>query len=152
MRALTRWDPFAEISALRRAMERVFDTYAPLRIREEEELPFPLDLFETDKEVVVKAAIPGLQPEDIEISVSGESLTIKGESRHEEKVEKENYYRQEIRYGTFCRVVPLPAPVQVEAAEAEYKDGLLTVRLPKAEEARPKTIKVRGKEPAGARS
>lgn len=151
MRALTRWDPFAELTALRRAMDRVFDEFMPVRFRPEEaELTFPVDLYETDKEIVVKAALPGIKPQEIDISISDGALAIKGEARHEEKVEKENYYRQEIRYGTFCRVVPLPAPVRAEEADAEYKEGVLTVRLPKTEEARPKTIKVRSKEPAGA--
>ncbi len=152
MRALMRWDPFGEMSSLRRAMERVFDDYAPLHLRvEETELTFPIDFYETEKEVTVKAVLPGIKPEDIEISVMGDSLMIKGETKHEEKVEKENYFRQEIRYGAFSRVVPLPASVRVEEAEAEFKDGLLTVKLPKAEEARAKTIKVRSGEPAGVR-
>lgn len=151
MRALMRWDPFAELTALRRAMDRVFDEFVPARFREEEaELAFPVDVYETDKEIIVKAALPGVKPEEIDISVTSDSLTIRGESRHEEKVEKENFYRQEIRYGAFSRIVPLPAPIRAEEADAEYKDGLLTVKLPKKEEARPKTIKVRAKEAEGS--
>jgi HSP20 family protein len=145
-----RWDPFGEMAALRRAMERVFDEYGALRGRgEEPELTFPVDLFETDREVVVKASLPGVKPQDVEVSVTGDSLTIRGESRHEEKVEEENYFRQEIRYGAFARVVPLPSAVRVDGAEAAYRDGVLTVTLPKAEEARAKTIRVRAAEPAG---
>jgi len=149
MRALMRWDPFGELTALRQAMDRVFDEFMPARFRGEEvELTFPVDVYETEKEVVVKAALPGIKPEEIDVSVSDNAITIKGEARHEEKVERENYYRQEIRYGAFCRIVPLPAPVRAEEADAEYKDGVLTIRLPKTEEARPKSIKVRAKQPA----
>jgi len=130
-------------------MDRVFDEFMPARFRGEEvELTFPVDVYETEKEVVVKAALPGMKPEEIDVSVSDNAITIKGEARHEEKVERENYYRQEIRYGAFCRIVPLPAPVRAEEADAEYKDGVLTIRLPKTEEVRPKSIKVRAKQPA----
>lgn len=149
MRTLMRWDPFGEFGSLRRAMERVFDEYAPLRLREEEELElgFPVDVYEKESEVVVKASLPGVNPEDVEISVTGETLSIKGESRHEEKVEKENYYRHEIRCGAFSRMVTLPAGVSAEGAEATFKDGLLTVTLPKVAEAQPRRIKVRSGEP-----
>src|SRR3990172_5101451 len=99
MASLIRWDPFAEISSLRRTMDRVFDEFAgglrPWR-GEAAELAFPVDLYETDDTIVVKAMLPGLRPEDVDISVTTEGLTIKGEMKHEEKVERENYYRQEI--------------------------------------------------------
>ena len=108
----------------------------------------PTDVYETDDSVVVKAALPGLRPEDVDISVTAEGLTIKGEMKHEEKVERENYYRREIRYGVCSRTVSLPTRVDHEHADAEFESGVLTVKLPKAEEVRPKTIKVKAKEPA----
>lgn len=153
MRSLARWEPFGEFSSLRRAMERLFDDYAPLRWRgEEAEWGFPIDVFETEKEIVVKGALPGIKPEDVEITVTENTLTIKGETKAEEKVEKENYYRREMRWGAFARVVPLPAGAYADKAEAEFKDGVLTVTLPRAEEVRAKQIKVKTAkeaEPAG---
>ncbi len=152
MTSLIRWDPFAEFGSLRRAMDRVFDDFMrPTIWRGEAEMAFPVDLYETDDTIVVKASLPGIKPEDVDISVSGDVLTIKGEIKHEEKVERENYYRQELRYGAFARTIPLPTHVAHERAEAEFEHGILTVRLPKAEEVRPKSIKVRTKEPAGVR-
>jgi len=151
MRTLVRWDPFAEFSSLRRAMERAFDDYTPWHRGEELEMTFPIDVFDEEHHVVVKAVLPGIKAEDVDISVTGDALTIKGETKHEETVEKENYFRQEIRYGAFARMVPLPTTVRAEEAEAEFKDGVLTVKLPKAEETRPKKIRVRTRELAAAR-
>lgn len=153
MTSLIRWDPFAEVSSLRRAMDRFFDEFMGPRIwRGEGEMVFPVDLYETDDEVVVRAALPGVHMNDLDISVSGEGLTIKGQVKHEEKVERENYYRQELRYGAFARTIALPSHVDLEKAEAVLENGILTVRLPKKEEARPKTIKVRAKETIEAKA
>jgi len=120
MNTLVRWDPFSEFRSLRHAMDRgLFQFYGPTVWRNgETALTFPVDLSETDGHVVVKAALPGIQPEDVDISVSDGVLTIKGETKHEETVEKENYFRQEIRYGAFARMVPLPTTVRAEEAEA----------------------------------
>lgn len=145
MSQLVRWDPFAEFGSLRRAMDRLFEDYAPARLRGEgAELTFPVDLSETENEVIVKAVLPGIKPEDVELTVNEGVLTVRGESRSETTEEKENFYRREIRYGSFARSLPLPARVKQEEAEAEFKDGILTIHLPKAEEARPKTIKIKG--------
>ncbi len=152
MTQLTRWDPFGEFSSLRRAMDRVFEDFSPARVwrtAEVSDLTFPIDVSETETDIVVKAVLPGVKSEDVDISVSEGVLTIKGESRYEEKTEKENYYRQEIRYGAFSRSIALPTRVDHERAEAEFAEGILTVRLPKAEEVRPKSIKVRPKEAQG---
>jgi HSP20 family protein len=145
MSSLVRWDPFAEFSGLRRAMDRVFEDFAPARTwrnGEATELTFPIDLYETDDAVVVKAVLPGIKPEEVDISVQGDALTIKGETRHEQETKSENWYRREIRYGAFSRMIPLPVRVSYDKADAKFKDGLLTVTLPKAEEAISKTIKV----------
>lgn len=153
MTQLVRFDPLAEFASLRRAMDRLFDDFMPVRWRDTQaELTFPIDLLETDDKVVVKAVLPGIKPDDVDISVSEGVLTIKGEHKWEQKSESENYYRQEIRYGAFSRSIPLPTRVNHEQAEAEFADGILTVTLPKAEEVRPKTIKVKAKELVGAGS
>lgn len=154
MTSLVRWDPFAEFASLRRAMDRVFDEFMPMRWRAAEpvDLTFPIDLWETDDRVMVRAALPGVKPEEIDVSVSEGVLTIKGEHKEERKEEKESYYHREIRYGAFSRSIQLPCRVDHERAEAEFENGVLTISLPKAEEVRPKTIKVRSKELVGARS
>jgi len=145
MRTLVRWDPFSEFRSLRHAMDRgLFQFYGPTVWRNgDTTLTFPVDLSETEGQVVVKAALPGIQPEDVDISVSDGVLTIKGETKSEEKSEGGNYHRREIRYGAFSRSIALPAEVNDVKAEAEFQDGVLTVTLPKAEEARPKQIKVK---------
>jgi HSP20 family protein len=124
-------------------MDRVFDDFGRGWRGTEAELTFPIDLSETEDTVSVKAVLPGIKPEDVDISVSEGVLTVKGESRFEQKSERENYYRQEIRYGAFSRSIPLPSRVNHEQAEAEFKDGVLTVTLPKTEEVRPKQIKIK---------
>ena len=145
MRTVVRWDPFSEFRGLRHAMDRgLVQFYGPTIWRNgETTLTFPVDLSETDGQVVVKAALPGIQPENVDISVSDGVLTIKGETKSEEKSDTENYHRREIRYGAFSRAIALPSEVDDAKAEAEFRDGVLTVTLPKAEEVRPKQIKVK---------
>jgi HSP20 family protein len=104
-----------------------------------------VDMYQTDDAVVVKSAIPGIKPEDIDISITGDTLTIRGETKVEEEVNEENYMRRERRYGSFCRSLALPLPVVTDKAEAEFENGVLTLTLPKAEEVKPKAIKIKAK-------
>jgi HSP20 family protein len=104
-----------------------------------------VDMYETDENVVVKTSVPGIKAEDIDITITGDTLTIKGETKAEEKVEKANYIRQERRYGAFSRSVTLPTSIVAEEAKAEFENGVLTLTLPKAEEVKPKTIQVKTK-------
>jgi len=144
MRTLVRWDPFSEFRGLRRAMDRgLFESYGPTALNGERTFAFPVDLSETDGQVVVKAALPGIQPEGVDISVSDGVLTIKGATYSKDTTTTENYHRREIRYGAFSRAIALPSEVDDAKAEAEFQDGVLTVTLPKAEEVRPKQIKVK---------
>jgi len=139
MASLMRWDPFGDMRGLRERMDRAFDDFfrSPRLIPwESAEFVFPLDVYETEDSLVVKAPLPGVRPEDVDISTAGDILTIRGETRSEEEVKRENYHRRELRYGSFCRSVPLPTQVE---------HGILTVTLPKAEEAKPKTIKVKAR-------
>ncbi|MDP2949983.1 MAG: Hsp20/alpha crystallin family protein [Chloroflexota bacterium] len=92
---------------------------------------------------MVKAALPGMRPEDVDISASGDVLTIKGEAKTEEEVKRESYHRRELRYGSFARSVPLPTRVDYNKAEAAFEQGVLTVTMPKAEELKAKSIKVK---------
>ena len=149
MSHIVRWEPFRELVSLREAMDRLFEEsfvrpgggrLAPAGM----EIP-AVDMYQTDDAVVVKSAIPGIKPEDIDISITGDTLTIKGETRAEEEVNEENYIRRERRYGSFCRSLALPLPVVTEKAEAEFENGVLTLTLPKAEEVKPKAIKIKAK-------
>ena len=144
-RALVRWDPFSEISGMRRSMDRLFDDFWTPTIWRQRERAFPVDLYETDDSVVARAALPGVNPEDVDVSVSGDLLTIKGESKHEEKEERERFLRRELSYGAFSRTLPLPTSVDPEKATADYEEGVLTVTLPKAEEGRTRKIEVQHK-------
>ena len=144
--SIVRWEPFSELMSLRDAMDRLFEesfvrprgVLAPFGVGEP-----ALDVYETDNDVVINAAIPGIKPEDIDIAITGDTVSIKGELKQETKVEKANYYRQERRYGAFSRAVSVPVPISADKAEATFKDGVLTLTIPKAEEAKPKTIKVK---------
>jgi len=102
----------------------------------------PVDVYETGDAVVVKATVPGVKPEEIDVTVTGDLLTIKGEFKQEAKVEKPNYLRQERRFGSFCRQVGLPAGVNADKANATFENGVLTLEMPKVEAVKPKTVKV----------
>jgi len=104
-----------------------------------------MDMYETPENVVAKTAVPGVKPEDIDITMAGNTLTIAGETKAEEKVGEENNIRRERRYGRFSRSIALPTGVQGEKAEAAFEQGLLTLAIPKAEEAKPKVIKMKSK-------
>ncbi len=135
------------------SMERMFDEFMGrgwLRPFRREWPAFPeleigapkIDVIDRDAEVVVRAEVPAVKKEDLEVSVSGNLLTIKGETRHEEKEEKGDYYRCEISSGAFSRMVTLPAEVDESKARASLKDGVLELTLPKLEQAKRRTIKV----------
>lgn len=150
MAALVRWDPLREMRMMREMMDRLFEeTFAPVTERrgvmESWALLPRVDMYETDSDVVVKATIPGVKPEDLDITVTGNVLTIKGEVKEEEKEEGVNYIRQERVFGSFRRDLTLPVDVKVEKAEATFENGILTLRLPKAEEAKPKRLTVKAK-------
>lgn len=146
MRNVTRWDPLRDMMSLRQAMDRLFeDSFIhPSRLWKGRfgEPDIPLDIYETDSDVVVRASLPGIKPEDVDVTVCGHTLTIKGESKVKEEVKEENYIRQERRYGAFSRSVELPPNLQIDKAEATFEQGMLTLKVPKSEEAKPKSIKI----------
>ena len=148
--AIERWQPFSELMSLRQAMDKLFeDSFVrPSRaLYALGEVAVPaLDVYQTPNEVVVKATLPGLKPEDVSIDITGETLTIKGESKAEQEIKKEDYLYQERRYGSFSRSVVLPGGLKADNAEATMEDGVLTLTIPKAEEIKPKAIKVKAKE------
>ena len=144
MAMLTRWNPARDMLNLRDAMDRLLDERSGWSSQDSGEwiARLPIDAYTTDNEIVVTAAVPGVKPDEVEITVTEGVLTIKGEVEHEQQTERTNYYSRQIRYGTFSRSIPLPTRVNHEEAKAEFENGILTVSLPKAEEVRPKMIKV----------
>jgi len=104
-----------------------------------------IDMLETRDEVIVVTSVPGVKPEDIDISITGDTLTIKGETKMEEEIRREHLIRQERRYGAFTRSVSLPAGINANGAEAAFENGILTLHIPKREVGKPKAIKVKVK-------
>ena len=146
MANLTRWNPVREMVGMRDEMDRIFDDFfSRSPIEYEGYGSINLDMMQTEDDVVVKASIPGVKAEDINISVTGDTLTIRGEVKSEEEVEKADYHLREIRQGTFARSVLLPCAVVSDKAKAEFENGILKLTLPKAEEVKPKAITVKAK-------
>jgi len=151
MANLVRLEPAREMLSLREAMDRLFEESflrpGSFGVSDSASAMLPLDMYETENDVVVKVAIPGVKPEDIEVTVTGDLLSIKGEfqSESEEKDEKRNYHRQERRYGGFSRQVTLPSGVNADACAADFENGVLTLRLPKVEEAKVKKVQIQSK-------
>jgi HSP20 family protein len=145
MRAsITRFEPFRGVSTLQEQINRLFNE-AFDRSSEEGSLTTwapAVDIFETAQELVVKADLPGVKPEDLDIRVENNILTIRGERKFEKEVSEDKYLRVERAYGSFNRSFALANTVNTEAIKADYKDGVLTLTMPKREEAKPKQIKV----------
>src|SRR5512146_1389486 len=149
MSNLIRWEPARDMVTLRDAMDRLFDEAftRPWGLTDGGRgmgLP-AVDMYQTDNDVVVKTAIPGIKPEDVQISVTGETLTIKGETREDTDDKQKAYHIREQRWGSFERTLTLPTDVKADKAQAEFENGILTITLPKAEEVKPKTITVKAK-------
>lgn len=144
---VSRWEPFKDLMTLREAMDRLFEeSYVRPGTRwtgAETRLALPIDAYATDEDIVITAAIPGIDPEAVEITIEGDSLTIRGELRG--PMENVTYLLQERPYGTFSRTLRLNVPVQADKAEATFDKGVLTLTIPKQEEMKPKTIRVTGK-------
>lgn len=145
MNTITRWDPFRNLSQFQEQMNRLFEdsffrgrgeagaltSWAPA-----------VDIFETADELVVKADLPDINEKDLDIRVENNTLTLRGERKFEEKVAEDDFLRIERAYGSFTRSFALPSTVNTDAIKAEYRHGVLTVRMPKREESKPKQIKV----------
>jgi HSP20 family protein len=146
--SVTRWDPFTEINTMRGLMDRLLDgsvgRFPAFRNGGEEIAAgaLGLDVYETNDHLVVKAAVPGVQPSDVDISVDDDVLTIKGEFKQDETKDEDQYHRRELRYGSFERSLRLPPTVDAEKAEATFEHGMLKLEIPKRAEAKAKTFKI----------
>jgi len=144
--SLIRWDPFDELATIRDAMNRVFDeTFARRGVGGL--LPGrgwqpSVDMYETESDLVVRADLPGVDQKDVEVTLTDTAMTIKGESKYEREVEDKNVYRRERAYGTFARTLPITTKVKADQARASFKNGVLEVVIPKAEEAKGKTYRL----------
>ena len=146
MSNLIRWEPAREMMTLREAMDHLFDDAftRPLSIRDGWSVP-AIDMYQTDDEIVVKASLPGVKADEVQINISGEVLTLKGETKHEEEKKDKAWHIREQRWGAFERSVVLPTDVVADKAKADFENGILTITLPKAEEVKPKVISIKAK-------
>lgn len=149
-RDLTTWsvaDILPDLSQMQREMNRLFDSFFRGGQLDDGSFgPFwapAVDIVEQDDAYIVEAELPGLTKDDVKISLEGNILTIRGEKKREQTKEGRNYHRTERSYGSFMRSFTLPTSVRSDKIEATYRNGILTINLPKVEEAKPKTIEVK---------
>ena len=146
MSNLTRWEPVREMMTLREAMDRLFDDAFTRPLGQSGVSVMPaLDLYQTEDDVVVKANLPGLKADDVQITVTADRLTLRGEFKQENEQKGSTYHVLERRSGSFERSVVLPTDVQGDKAKADFENGVLTITLPKAETVKPKVITVKAK-------
>jgi HSP20 family protein len=148
MANIVRRDPFLGIVDMRDALDRLFDEDFPrlsLNGWWGRATAPAMDIYQTDDAVIVKTGLPGMKPEDVQVSVANGVLTIRGEVKEEKEEKEKTYHLRERRYGSFTRSVALPNNVNPDKSEAEFEDGVLTLTLPKAEEAKAKTITIKAK-------
>lgn len=142
--ALMRWQPFHEIDALQREMNRLFDDVLAPNPRRETGMAFvpAAELKETEEAIHLRLEIPGLEAKDLNVEVTADAVSISGERQSKTSSEESGMVRSEFRYGRFQRVIPLSTPIDNQKVQAEYKDGILSLTLPKREDERKKVVKV----------
>lgn len=150
MTNLTRWEPAREMMTLREAMDHLFDDaftrpFSLMRNGGSTWSSPAIDMYQTDNEVVVKAALPGIKADEVQINVTGDILNIRGETKQAEEKKNKSWHIREQRWGAFERSVLLPTGVISDKAKADFDNGILTITLPKAENVKPKTITVKTK-------
>jgi HSP20 family protein len=145
--AIERWDPFREAVSLRDAMNSLLQE-SFIRpggsVASRDHAPLPLDISENDESFVVRASMPGVKPDDVQITVQGDTLSIRGECKCEEEKQGDQWHLRERRFGSFQRTVTLGTPVNSDRADAQFEHGVLTLTLPKSETAKPRQIKIGG--------
>lgn len=149
--ALVRWNPYAEMSSFRRQLDRLFDDIASQTALGDHSWQPAIELEDNGENLVLKAQLPGLKPDDLDISASRDGITISGEYRTEEESEGKGTYHSEFRYGKFSRTISLPVEIQQDKVTADYQDGIVTLTLPKVEDAVNRPVKVNlGSQPTPA--
>ncbi len=142
---LAPWKPMNELSTLRKEMDKLWEDFfgeRDLLTRTEGWIP-AVDVSETKDAIIVKAEVPGMEAKDIDVSLSGDMLVIKGEKKEEKEEKDENFHRIEMRRGSFQRAIRIPVPVESDKIEAKYEKGILKITLPKKEESKAKKIEVK---------
>jgi HSP20 family protein len=150
MTNLTRWEPAREMMTLREAMDHLFDDaftrpFSRMRDGGSTWSSPAIDMYQTDIDVVVMASLPGIKADEVQINVTNDVLTIRGETKYEEEKNDKSWHIREHRWGAFERSVRLPIGVMSDKAKADFENGILTITLPKSEEVKPKTITVKTK-------
>ncbi len=140
--ALIRWQPFQEIETLRRQMEQMFDEMADVKRETQLTWQPAIELKDTENSVILRAEIPGVKGKDLDVRVSAKAVAIAGEHRYDKKAEDKGFFRTQLRYGKFQRVIPLPVAVVNDQVQAQFKDGILTLTLPKVAEVRSQVVKI----------
>ena len=144
--AIVRWEPFRDLVTPQRDFDRLFrdafsSQHGETELSTRSWAP-PVDIYETEEAIVLKAELPGVDPKDVEVRVEDNTLYLKGERKFEKEVKEQNYHRVERSYGSFARSFSLPNSISTDKVKAEFKDGLLTLTMPKREESKPKTNKI----------
>jgi HSP20 family protein len=146
MSNLIRLEPAREMVTLREAMNRLFDDSFTHPFGVAAGLRAPdVDMYQTDDDVVVRTSLPGMKAEDVQITITGDLLSLKGEFKEREDKKEKAYHLREQRFGSFERILSLPTHVMADKAKADFENGVLTITLPKAEEVKPKTITIKAK-------
>jgi HSP20 family protein len=140
---MVKWSPFRELASLHDDMNRLFSRLDGGEVRGRQTWTLPMDVFENAEGIKLKAAMPGLEPQDINVQIEDNVLTVSGQRRFEDKVEKDNYYWVEQQYGSFSRSVTLPQYADATKIEATYHNGVLELTIPKREESKPKKIELK---------
>lgn len=143
-----RYNPVSDLASLRAVMDRVVGdsfsplTFHPLAMGDTGGVSPQIDVHQTDDEIVVTAALPGMKSEDLDMTITGQHLTLRGELTADEEIQRDQYLCRERRFGSFIRSFELPVRVQGDRATASFTDGVLTLRIPKAEEVKPRQIRI----------
>ncbi len=139
---IVRWQAFPQMDNLRRQMDQMFDELAGLERKSDTDWTPAIEIQDRENSLILRAEIPGVEAKDIDIQVAREAVSIAGEHRYEKKTEEKGFFRSELRYGSFQRTIPLSVAVENTQVQAEFKDGILQLTLPKVQEARHKVVKV----------
>lgn len=139
---IVRWQPLQEMETLRRQMDKMFDELAQVNRESGANWTPAIELYDRENNLTLRAELPGVEGKDLDVQVTREAVSLSGEHNYHKQSEEQGVFHSEFRYGKFQRIVQLPVPIQHDKVEAEFKNGILTLTLPKAEELQRKAVKV----------